>query len=97
MPKGKVGFVRGDPNAGAPVGNNNSIKSKPWRDALNRAIAQQDGKKLRAMADKLIAQAMKGDVSALKEIGDRLDGKAIQQVEAKVEGRIIITKEDENL
>lgn len=39
------------------------------------------GTKLRAVADALVNKAMSGDVSAIKEIGDRLDGKAMQQVE----------------
>lgn len=74
-----------------------SMRLKPWREALDRAIAQSDGKKLRAMAEALIKQALKGDVSALKEIGDRLDGKAVQQVEAKVEASITITVADTKL
>lgn len=67
--------------AGAPLGNKNATKNKLWADALNRALLAEDGKKLRALAEKLIARAEEGDVTALKEIGDRMDGKPTQQTE----------------
>lgn len=67
---------------GAPVGNTNAAKqNRLWGETLRRAVTQSDGKTLRELADKLIEQAAAGDVQALKEIGDRLDGKARQQVE----------------
>lgn len=37
-------------------------------------------KKLRALAEKLRDRALEGDITALKEIGDRLDGKPPQTV-----------------
>ena len=37
-------------------------------------------KKLRALAEKLRDRALEGDVTALKEIGDRLDGKPAQTI-----------------
>jgi hypothetical protein len=65
---------------GAPVGNKNATKNKVWIQALNRAVAQDDGVRLRAAAEKLIDLAVAGDVAALRELGDRLDGKVAQQV-----------------
>jgi hypothetical protein len=65
---------------GAPVGNKNATKNKLWEDALRRALLAEDGKKLRSLADKLIARAEEGDVTALKEIGDRMDGKPTQTI-----------------
>ena len=65
----------------APVGNKNATKTRPWSDAINRALLAEDGKKLRALADRLIDRALEGDVTALKEIGDRVDGKVVQQLE----------------
>lgn len=69
---------------GAPNGNKNASKGSPWRDAINRALAQRDerqqGHALRNIAEKLLAAAEIGDVGALKELGDRLDGKAAQAV-----------------
>lgn len=65
---------------GAPVGNKNATKNKLWEDTLRRALLAEDGKKLRALAEKLIARAEEGDVTALKEIGDRIDGKPTQTI-----------------
>lgn len=67
-------------SAGAPEGNKNATKNRPWAEAINRALLAEDGKKLRALADKIIDKALEGDVSALKEIGDRVDGKAAQAI-----------------
>jgi hypothetical protein len=66
----------------APEGNQNAVKNRPWADALRRALLAEDGQKLRALADRLVEQALAGDVTALKEIGDRMDGKPKQQIEA---------------
>jgi|SRR6185369_13183610 len=57
---------------------------KTFANMLRVAIkeAHEDGKdKLRAVADALVAKAMTGDVSAIREIGDRLDGKPMQAIE----------------
>ena len=70
---------------GAPKGNKNQSKTKPWTEALTRALLEKDGKKLRAIADKLVEEAMDGDIQAIKEIGDRVEGKAMQSVEQKTE------------
>lgn len=65
---------------GAPEGNKNATKNRPWAEAINRALLAEDGKKLRALAEKLIEKALEGDVAALKEVGDRSDGKPHQSV-----------------
>jgi len=57
---------------------------KPWRDALRVAVLlpiddERKGKtKLEACALALVRAGIVGDVPALKEIGDRLDGKVPQ-------------------
>lgn len=67
---------------GAQPGNNNAKKdNRMWGDAIKRVVAQGDAQKLRDLAEKLVALAEAGDVAALKELGDRLDGKAAQQVQ----------------
>lgn len=38
------------------------------------------GKKLQALAEKLVDAGLEGDIPALKEIGDRLDGKPAQAI-----------------
>jgi hypothetical protein len=66
---------------GAPLGNQNAKKdNRRWAEAINRAIAQDDGKRLREAAEKLLTLASEGDIQALKELGDRLDGKAVQSI-----------------
>ncbi len=67
--------------AGAPEGNNNASKqNRQFNSALQRAIAQDDGKRLRATAEKLLDLAEAGESWAVKELADRLDGKAAQSV-----------------
>ena len=62
--------------AGAPLGNQNSTKSKRlWGETIRR-IAIQDPEKLRKIAEALYAKAADGDIQAAKEIGDRIDGKS---------------------
>ena len=60
---------------------------KIWADAVRRAVfrrlEQAEGKpqKIERLADKLVDSALEGDIPALKEIGDRLDGKPAQAVQ----------------
>ena len=69
----------------APIGNKNAAKAKPWQEAIERALEihkpREQRVKLEALAVSLVAKAMEGDMAALKEIGDRLDGKPRQQVD----------------
>lgn len=74
---------------GAPLGNQNSSKAnRLWAETIKRAIVQEDGAKLRAIAEKLIAMAAEGDMQAIKELGDRLDGKATQAISGPDGGAI---------
>ena len=68
---------------GAPKGNQNAVKTKIWSDAIRKAIIQDDN--LANLAKALISKALDGDISALKEIGDRLEGKSIQSIEQSTE------------
>ena len=56
---------------------------KKFRDALNLAVTEEGPggvRKIRLIADKLVEAAMNGDVQAIKEVGDRLDGKPAQAI-----------------
>lgn len=70
---------------GAPEGNQNSAKGRRWAAAIDRALAKRckgDGiKALDALAEKLLLNCDEGDNSALKELGDRIDGKAAQAID----------------
>jgi Family of unknown function (DUF5681) len=72
--------------SGNPAGR--GTEDKLWRDAVRRAVNRQaaDGKgtQLEALADKLVACALEGDISAMQEIGNRLDGRPTQQLNATV-------------
>lgn len=65
---------------GAPIGNQNAAKSRVFSDAVRRAIAQDDGKRIRAAAERLLDLAEAGEAWAVKELFDRLEGKAPQAV-----------------
>ena len=71
---------------GAPLGNQNGAKAKVWHAAIMRALERRtqsriDGlKEIDALADKLLDSVASGDLPALKEFGDRMDGKAAQSV-----------------
>jgi len=83
---------------GAPEGNTNSNKdNRLWRNTINRAIAQGDPDRLRRIADKLLNMAEEGDLQAIKELGDRVDGKATQTVEAKGNFIVTLNSGDEDL
>lgn len=57
-------------------------RDKPFRDALRMELAAlgDDSKALRGIARSLIAAASEGKMDAIKEIGDRMDGKAAQAI-----------------
>lgn len=65
-------------------GRSGPKQEKPFRDALllavKEATADEDKQKLRKLAEKLVEKAIEGDVTAIKEVADRLDGKAAQSM-----------------
>ena len=65
---------------GAPQGNNNAGRNKPFWRAIDRAIVQDDGKRLRQAAETLLDLAAAGEQWAVRELADRLDGKAPQAI-----------------
>lgn len=70
----------------APLGNQNAAKAKIWHAAIMRALdrrtqSRADGKKeIDALAEKLLDLVSEGDLPALKEFGDRIDGKPAQAI-----------------
>lgn len=63
--------------SGNPSGR---VRSKPFSEALNRALAQGDPERLRRLAEVLLDKAADGDMAAIKEVADRLDGKPAQSL-----------------
>ena len=70
----------------APIGNTNATKNKPWAEALARVNIQSDGAKMRSLAEKVWEMALEGDPQAIKEIGERHDGKASQTMDVTHRG-----------
>lgn len=68
----------------APLGNTNATKSKPWAAALNRALERRSLAEKKAgldeLADALIDQCLAGNLGALQELGNRMDGKPAQSL-----------------
>ena len=69
----------------APQGNKNAAKSRLFEQALIRAIKQRDlkdgeGETLRKIAEKLLESATNGELNAIKETRDTLDGKPAQAI-----------------
>src|SRR5262245_16006979 len=58
-------------------------RDKPYREALRLelAAAGEDMKKLREIAKAHIARCEAGDMQAIRELADRLDGKPAQMLE----------------
>lgn len=71
---------------GAPIGNQNAAKSRVFSDALRRAIAQDDGRRIRDAAEKMLDLAAAGEQWAVKEVFDRLEGKAAQALAISGDG-----------
>lgn len=68
---------------GAPIGNKNATKNKVWSDAVRKAVVQNQN--LDKLAAALLEKALSGDITALKELGDRLEGKPTQQIDQTTE------------
>jgi len=75
---------------GAPVGNQNAAKAKQWQAAILRALDKRSGSDrvaaLDDLAEKLLVKCDESDLAALKELGDRLDGKPAQSIGGDPEG-----------
>lgn len=73
--------------SGNPSGHQ---KEKKFLAALERAIAQDDGIRLRKAAESLLTQAANGEPWAIEKLADRLDGKPSQANDVAVSGALTI-------
>lgn len=67
---------------GAPIGNDNASKGKRWKNVLIKRLEALQA--MEKIADSLITEAMTGNIQAIKEIGDRIDGKPMQEMDISV-------------
>jgi hypothetical protein len=66
----------------ANIGNTHSSKeNRIWGNIIRKLAVQEDYKRLHAVANTLFEKAVEGDMTAIKEIGDRIDGKAVATTE----------------
>jgi hypothetical protein len=63
---------------GRPIGSVN--REKPFNEALRIAL-RGDPLRLRRIAEKLATLAEDGDLAAIRELADRLDGKPTQAID----------------
>jgi hypothetical protein len=65
----------------APLGNKNSSKdNRVWGKTVKKLAIQEDYKRIHKVAEALFRKAEDGDVAAIKELGDRIDGKSQQEI-----------------
>lgn len=64
---------------GGQPGNQNAAKSRMFYDKL-RLVLTQEPHRLRKIAEELVKKAEEGEPWAIKELIDRVDGKAHQAV-----------------
>lgn len=87
---------------GAPEGNDNAKKGKLFYDQLRKVLVQNDSFKLRKITEKFVEAAEKGEAWAVKEIMDRMDGKAvaIQEIQGpdgtQLKAGFVLTFEEPN-
>jgi len=64
--------------AEANKGNTHSSKNNRLvTDTLKRVLIQNDGLRIRAIIEAFVTKAEDGDMTAIKEIFDRMEGKAL--------------------
>ena len=78
-------------------GNTVASDAHRWRMAVNRAVSRKVSAsskriKLDALADTLVDAGIAGDIAAIREVGNRLDGQAVA-VGAGVSGLTIVIQQ----
>jgi hypothetical protein len=71
-------------------GNKLGAKGKLFDKTLRAAIAQEDGKRVREAAEKLLDSAAAGEEWAISLLADRLDGRAAQSID--IAGQVTVTE-----
>lgn len=91
---------------GAPKGSRNAAKTadkRAWSEAIRMAVARRNKGRpgtLRDLADTLIDKVLEGDMTAIKEFGDRYEGKVPQAIEGTGEDgsfTIVVSSRDKNV
>jgi hypothetical protein len=65
----------------APLKNQNSRKdNRIWGKTIRKLAVQEGAKRMHRVAEALFKKAEEGDVASIKELGDRIDGRAEQTI-----------------
>ena len=76
---------------GAPKGHTNSSKeNRVWGKTVKKLAIQEDYKRIHRVAEALFRKAEDGDVAAIKELGDRIYGKAQQEITGNSDAPITV-------
>lgn len=67
---------------GAPLGNKNGVRQNRLVTDTLRKVVTQNPNKIRKACETLLDEAEEGNIPALREIFDRLDGKPAQTIDA---------------
>jgi len=78
------------------VGNKLAARPRLFDQALRKAIAQDDGKRVRECVEQMLTFAAAGEMWAVRELADRLDGKPAQSIThaGDIEKPVIVAMED---
>jgi hypothetical protein len=75
----------------AEKGNKYSSKdNRVWGKTVRKLAVQEDYKRIHKVAEALFRKAEDGDVSAIKELGDRIDGKSMQEISGNSDAPITV-------
>ena len=57
---------------------------------MRKLAVQEDYKRIHNVAEALFKKAEDGDISAIKELGDRIDGKSMQEISGNSDAPITV-------
>ena len=69
---------------------NSSRTNRAFGKIVKKLGIQEDSKRLHRVAEALYRKAEDGDISAIKELGDRIDGKSMQEISGNSDAPITV-------
>ena len=63
-------------------GNQNKAPGRPFGDTLRTVLFTDSKKRMTSVVHALVAKAEEGDIAAVKEIADRIEGKVALQIQS---------------
>lgn len=77
-------------NQHARLGHAKATETREWKSAIRRVALRNKAEQLNKAAEALVNAAAAGDLQALKEFGDRFEGKVPQNVEADIDAKLTV-------